>query len=90
MLYDPSCLASGEARRLKSVLDRLQNTEAPVASERMSMLGADLSRTSSRSSYGTFWSSSTGTAVDNDEGWTFLAINGCVFKKKILLMHLLR
>lgn len=87
MLYDPSCLASGEARRLKSVLDRLQNTEAPVASECMSMLGADLSRTSSRSSYGTFWSSSTrsSTAVDNDEGWSFLPING-LHKASVLLI----
>lgn len=74
MLYDPALMADGEARRLKSVLDRVQEGSrgSSGGSGEMSELFARSTRRDSSISYGTF-----GSTDRNDEaGWQFISVEG--------------
>lgn len=74
MLYDPALVADGEVRRLKSVLDRVQEGSrgSGGGSGEMSEIFTRSSRRDSGISYGTFGS------VDrsDDEGWRFISVEG--------------
>jgi hypothetical protein len=74
MLYDPALVADGEARRLKSVLDRVQEGSRGSSGlgEMSEIFTGRSSRRDSAISYGTFGS------VDHsdDEGWQFISVEG--------------
>jgi len=72
MLYDPALVAAGEARRLKSVLDRVQEG---AGGDVGGILGARHSKRESVMSYGTFGSLDR----SDDEGWQFISVEGCAF-----------
>lgn len=67
MLYDPALVVDSEARRLKSVLDRVE--EASGGGEPLMMRH---SKRDSIMSYGTFGSLDPG----GDEGWQFISVDG--------------
>ncbi|KAF8583282.1 hypothetical protein K439DRAFT_1634554, partial [Ramaria rubella] len=81
MLYDPVLVAEGEARRLKSVLDRVQEGSRSRGSGGVGngsmgdMSDIFIVRSSKRDSgmsYGTFGS----VNLSDDEGWQFISVNG--------------
>ncbi|KAF8530640.1 hypothetical protein JB92DRAFT_3139318 [Gautieria morchelliformis] len=78
MLYDPALVADGEARRLKSVLDRVQEGSrgsgggSGGGSGELRELFAKSSKRDSTMSYGTFGS----VDCSDDEGWRFISVEG--------------
>ena len=76
MLYDPALVADGEARRLKSVLDRLQEGSrgSGGSGDMTEIFAAKASKRDSAISYGTFGS----VEHSDDDGWQFISVEGCV------------
>lgn len=74
MLYDPALMADDEARRLKSVLDRVQEGSrgSGGGSGEMTELLTRSSKRDSALSYGTFGSLDR----SDDEGWQFISVEG--------------
>lgn len=74
MLYDPALVADGEARRLKSVLDRVQEGSRGSSSlgELSELFVGKSSKRDSAMSYGTFGSADH----SDDEGWQFISVEG--------------